>query len=270
MPRISRRSFLKAGGAAVVAGPAAGTVIPGAAAGGVAASAVAASLAGPAVAETAPAAPARRGASSYTFLRPDEASFIEPAVERLIPSDETGPGALEAGVPSFIDKQLGGAWGAGERLYRSGPWRQGTPSQGYQLPFTPAELFRNALRGVREELAGRYKSPFGSLPPAEQDAYLTSLQERSTELAGVPANVFFESLLALTIEGYFSDPVYGGNTDMASWKMIGFPGAYAEYYQLVDQHGIDYVRAPMSLAEDGRGKIHLHPNIPASLRRGGA
>jgi len=57
------------------------------------------------------------------------------------PAEENGPGALGAGVANYLDKQLGGAWGAGERLYRSGPWQAGTPSQGYQLPFTPAELF---------------------------------------------------------------------------------------------------------------------------------
>jgi gluconate 2-dehydrogenase gamma chain len=73
---------------------------------------------------------------AYGFFNAQEAAFIEAAVARLIPRDELGPGALEAGVPTFIDRPLAGAWGAGERLYRSGPWREGTESQGYQLPFT--------------------------------------------------------------------------------------------------------------------------------------
>src|SRR5262245_55352593 len=63
---------------------------------------------------------------AYVYFNPAEAAFIEAAVARLIPKDETGAGALEAGVPNYIDKQLGGAWGAGERLYRSGPWQPGT------------------------------------------------------------------------------------------------------------------------------------------------
>ena len=75
------------------------------------------------------------------------------AAARLIPADAKWPGALEAGVPNYIDKQLAGAWGAGERLYRSGPWRPGTPTQGYQLPFTPAELFRTALAAIAKDLA---------------------------------------------------------------------------------------------------------------------
>jgi gluconate 2-dehydrogenase gamma chain len=203
---------------------------------------------------------------NYAFLTAEEAAFVQAAVARLIPADEAGPGALEAGVPNYIDKQLGGAWGAGERLYRSGPWRQGEPTQGYQLPFTPAELFRNACRALRDE-AGKGDLPFEKRDAAAQDAYLRGLQESKRDLNGVPANVFFESLWGLTVEGFLSDPVYGGNKDMISWKMIGFPGAYATYYDLVDQHGIAFERAPMSLAQDNRGVIHIHPEIPA---RGGA
>jgi gluconate 2-dehydrogenase gamma chain len=75
--------------------------------------------------------------------------------------------------------------------------------------------------------------------------------------------VFFESLLGMTIEGYFSDPVYGGNLGMAAWKMIGFPGAYATYYDLVDKPGHLFEGEPRSLAENGRGVIRIMPNIPA-------
>lgn len=206
--------------------------------------------------------------SSYTFLTPEEAAFVEAAVARLIPQDEAGPGAVEAGVPNYIDKQLGGAWGAGERLFRGGPWRQGEPTQGYQLPFTPAELFRNACRALRDE-AAKGGVPFEKRSAADQDAFLRELQESKRDLNGVPANVFFESLWGMTVEGFLSDPVYGGNKDMVSWKMIGFPGAYATYYHLVDQHGLEFRRAPMSLAEDNRGVIHIHPDVPAYVGDGG-
>src|SRR6202789_2567054 len=91
---------------------------------------------------------------TYLFFNEAEVLFIEAACERLIPADESGTGALGAGVPNYLDKQLGGAWGAGERLYRSGPWAPGTPQQGYQLPFTPAELFRNCLRAIDHKCVG--------------------------------------------------------------------------------------------------------------------
>jgi gluconate 2-dehydrogenase gamma chain len=46
---------------------------------------------------------------------------------------------------------------------------------------------------------------------------------------------------------------------MASWRMIGFPGAYASFYDLVDQHGMQYTRPPVSIGDNGRGVVHLHP-----------
>src|SRR5262249_48423836 len=199
----------------------------------------------------------------YLFFNPEEAAFIEAAVARLIPADDKWPGALEAGVPNYIDKQLNGAWGAGERLYRSGPWQGRTPRPGYQLPFTPAELYRNAVGAINSEL--KAKTPFAKMPAAEQDAYLHSLEAGGKNLGGVPSNIFFATLWEGTVEGFFSDPVYGGNRDMMAWRMIGFPGAYASYYDLVDLHEIKFDRSPTSLAEDVHGHVHAHADIPARL-----
>jgi gluconate 2-dehydrogenase gamma chain len=201
-------------------------------------------------------------AAAYLFLNSQEAAFIEAAVGRLIPADDQWPGAVEAGVPNYIDKQLAGAWGAGERLYRGGPWLPGTPSQGYQLPFTPAELFRTAINAIDKELSRR-GTPFSKMTAAQQDAFLRQLEAGDQKLDGVPSDVFFAQLWECTLEGFFSDPVYGGNRGMVSWRMIGFPGAYASYYDLVDKHGIRIDRAPTSLAEDGHGHIHVAPGIPA-------
>jgi gluconate 2-dehydrogenase gamma chain len=198
---------------------------------------------------------------TYLFFNVEEAAFVEAAVARLIPKDDQWGGALEAGVPNYIDKQLAGAWGAGERLYRSGPWQPGTPGQGYQLPFTPAELFRTALRAVNQQLAS---TPFAQMSPDQQDSYLKSLEAGGKDLGSVPSQVFFAHLWESTVEGFFSDPVYGGNRNMVSWRMIGFPGAYASYYDVVDQHGIKIDRAPMSLAEDVHGHIHVNAAIPAT------
>ena len=203
---------------------------------------------------------------TYTFFNSAEAQFIEAACERLIPADELGPGALGAWVPNYLDKQLSGAWGNGERLYRSGPWIAGSPSQGYQLPFTPAELFRAALSAINRSLQTR-GSQFSDLGPESQDDYLRVLAKGGPDLDldGVPSEVFFDLLLKMTVEGFFSDPVYGGNHDMVAWRMIGFPGAYADYYDAIDRHGVKFEREPMSLAEDSRGHLHPDPNIPAHL-----
>lgn len=253
MNGVSRRNFLGAGG--VVA------LVP---------IATDAATGNPGLPTAPLASDSPAGASTndtYLFFNEAEAAFIEAAVDRLIPPDANGPSATEAGVNSFIDKQLAGAWGAGERLYRPGPWQQGKPTQGYQLPFTPAELFRTALRGIRADLQASGSQPFEKLSGIEQDTYLTMLQTTPRDLQGVPGNVFFESLLSMTIEGYFGDPVYGGNKGMAAWKMIGFPGAYASYYDLVDRPNFNFDAAPRSLAEDARGHVHLMPNLPAGLSR---
>jgi len=200
----------------------------------------------------------------YRFFNAEEVAFMEAACERLIPADEYGPSATQAWVTNYFDKQLGGAWGAGERLYRSGPWQQGTPTQGYQLPFTPAELFRAAIRAINAEFTAQGKR-FATLDGDAQDAYLKTLQAGGKELGDVPSGVFFELLLKMTMEGYFADPIYGGNKDMLAWKMIGFPGAYANYYEAIDAHGVAFVREPMSIGSDGHGHTHVDPNIPASL-----
>lgn len=263
MAILSRRIFLRASGIAAVA-PMAGQAL---------AQPAAPAMQMPMGHNMHPHGGAADGATgngdavTYMFFNDDEADFIEAAVERLIPPDEVGPSALEAGVTSFIDKQLTGAWGTGERLYRSGPWQPGTAMQGYQLPFTPAELFRTAMRGIKEDLERSRSTTFDKLDGAAQDAYLTMLQTSSHDLGGVPGDVFFASLHEMTIEGYFSDPVYGGNFGMAAWKMIGFPGAYAAYYDLVDQHGVQFKGEPRSLAENGRGAIRIMPAIPAEARQ---
>jgi gluconate 2-dehydrogenase gamma chain len=202
--------------------------------------------------------------TTYLFFNDENAALIEAAVARLIPADPQWPGGVEAGVPNYIDKQLGGAWGAGERLYRSGPWQPGTPSQGYQLPFTPAELFRTALAAINKELS-QAGTTFAQMSADQQDAYLRSLEAGGKDLGGVPSEVFFAHLWDCTVEGFFSDPVYGGNRDMVAWRMIGFPGAYASYYDLVHQHGIKIDRPPMSLAEDAHGHVHTDPGIHARL-----
>ncbi len=197
--------------------------------------------------------------SHYVFFTADEAAFIEAAAARLIPADDIGPGALEADVPTYIDRQLAGAWGAGAQLYRSGPWTTTAPEMGYQLPFTPAELFRKALRALTDDLHKTSRGGLAALPTNEQDAYLTALEKTPRDLGGIPSDIFFASLLEMTVEGFFCDPVYGGNKDMVGWRLIGFPGAYANYYALVDQHGIAFNRPPISLGQDRSGVIHLHP-----------
>ncbi len=258
MGDVSRRILIKATGAIGA------SMLPASLASDIASAQTQPTSPSPTLASPAPRVPSPAQATTYLFLNSEEAAFIEAAVARLIPADSRWAGGLEAGVPNYIDKQLGGAWGAGERLYRSGPWQPGTPSQGYQLPFTPAELFRTALAAINKELT-QASTPFAQMSADQQDAYLHGLEAGGKDLGGVPSDVFFAHFWECTVEGFFSDPVYGGNRNMVAWRMIGFPGAYASYYDLVDQHGIKIDRLPMSLAEDAHGHVHLDPGIQAKL-----
>lgn len=189
-----------------------------------------------------------KGEKQGRFLNDSEKRFLESAVERLIPRDGHWAGAAEAGVVNYIDLQMAGAWGRGELLYRHGPFRAGTPSQGFQLEYTPAELFRRSISAISAHFAAQGKA-FDQLPPAEQDGYLASLEKGGIDLDGVPSSVFFELLLKHTVEGFFSDPIYGGNKSKVGWRMLGFPGAYSDYYDLIDKHGIAFHREPLGIGE---------------------
>ncbi|MBL8838982.1 MAG: gluconate 2-dehydrogenase subunit 3 family protein [Alphaproteobacteria bacterium] len=194
------------------------------------------------------AAPARAAASpppaGYVFFMPPEARFVEAAVDVFIPHDDVGPGGVEAGVPAFIDRQLAGAFGRGAGLYLQGPFADGAPTQGYQLPLTPAEFYRAAIREIDELCRREHDGKrFDELPAATRDAVLLALREGRAALATLPGATFVALLLQNAIEGYFADPIYGGNRDMGAWRMIGFPGVGGMYATAIEEHR----NAPMAV-----------------------
>lgn len=185
---------------------------------------------------------------AYRFLSADEVGFIDAAVGRLIPTDDLGPGAREAGATVFIDRQLAGAYGAAQTWYMQGPWADGSAGQGYQSRMTPAELYRAAIKAIdehcRSALGGK---AFRELGEAQQDELLAHLEKGEVDLGPVPAKTFFELLLQNTVEGFFSDPIHGGNRDMVGWKMIGFPGARYDYRPYVKQHNQRLALPPVGI-----------------------
>jgi gluconate 2-dehydrogenase gamma chain len=224
---VGRREFLKFVGAA---GAAAGTLplTSPASADGMGSTT---SMTHPAPADTAVTRPFIPG---YEFFNVDESAFIEAAVDTLIPHDTTGPGARELGVAVFIDRQMASGYGKGDRLYLEGPYGAGTPEQGYQLAMTPSELVRAGIADVNVYVEQRYKSSFAALGPTYRAAVMADLDGKKVDLATVPSATFFGLLLQLTIEGYFADPMYGGNKGKAAWTMIGFPGADAMYMDKIE------------------------------------
>ena len=185
----------------------------------------------------------------YMFLSQAETAFLDAAVARLIPKDELGPGAKEAGVTYFIDQQLFGGYGTMAKKYKQGPWPEGTPQQGYQSPLTPAEVYRAGIRDTNGYCRRQYGKTFDALGTAQQDEVLKGLDEGKVELDSVRAQFFFNILLNTTIEGFFADPVYGGNRDKAGWKLVGFPGVAAVYTTFIDKHNVPYRAQPVSIAD---------------------
>lgn len=172
--------------------------------------------------------------AGYEFFNADESAFIEAAVDTLIPADSTGPGAKELGVATYIDRQMAGGFGKGDRLYVEGPYAEGTPQQGYQLPMTPSELIRAGIADVNAHAQLTYRKSFEGLSIPERVTVLQNVEDLKVSLPTVPAATFFSLLLQLTVEGYFADPMYGGNKGKAAWVMIGFPGADAMYMDKIE------------------------------------
>jgi gluconate 2-dehydrogenase gamma chain len=191
---------------------------------------------------------------AYLFFSGHEAAFVEAAVDVFIPKDDVGPGGVESGCVVFIDRQLAGAWGKGARLYLQGPFGESKPEQGYQLPVTPADVIRIGIADVDAWCrANRGGKTFEQLTAAERDALLKDLIEGGKiELAQVPGRTFAGMLLNATMEGYFADPMYGGNRNKGAWKMIGFPGAGGMFAHLIDEYrNKPYSVEPQGIADLG-------------------
>jgi len=186
---------------------------------------------------------------AWRFFNGDEARAVEAAVARIIPTDDTGPGAREAGVAVFIDLQLAGAWGDGAQLYRHPPFMVGTPQQGYQLAFTPAEMFRLGFAKLDESARKAHGVAFADLAVQQQDELLALAEQGKLDFGELPSAVFFGALLDAVMEGFFSDPIYGGNREKIGWKLVGFPGVHASYANDIERHGVEWTRPPASIGD---------------------
>jgi len=147
---------------------------------------------------------------------------VAAACERIFPSDASGPGATEAGVVVYIDRQLAGPYGRDKYRYTKGPFVESVPEHGYQGKAAPREIYREGIRLLED---------FADLAPATQDERLRAIER----------TVFFQMLRRHTIEGMFCDPLHGGNAGMIGWQLVGYPGPLMSYR---DQIGKDYGERP--------------------------
>jgi gluconate 2-dehydrogenase gamma chain len=236
---FSRRGFLKGAGAAGAAVATALTGHP---------EPVQAQTPAP---DSAPAADATAGnVNTWLTLTATEAAFLSAVYDTFIPADHLSPSGAACGLVVYMDRQLAGAWGAGARLYRSGPFQQGKPEHGYQLPLTPREYFAAGIKAANAWTRRTHGGDFDRLTPAQRDAVLTAMEAGKAGFADFNARPFFEALYQSAMEGFFADPIYGGNRDKASWRMVGYPGLLAAYArEALDWRGRKVVVAPKSIAD---------------------
>lgn len=181
-----------------------------------------------------------------TYFDDHQRATIEAAMARIIPTDHE-PGAREAGTVEFLDRYLSGIGfiyakpdGSGfEQLQgkRASAWHQ------------RIEIIRSIYNAGVENLEERSQRKFGdsfiALTDEQQDELLGDL-ERSLETGGAEIRpdilyggpvepalqqtnaeidlAFFPLLVMHTRQGFYADPIYGGNRDHVGWKVIGFPG----------------------------------------------
>jgi len=176
------------------------------------------------------------------FFTESEALIIAAAAARIFPSDEIGPGAREAGVAIYIDRQLAGPWGKDRHRYTHEPFQDDAPSDfGYQGKANPQQIYREALKGLKG---------FTGLMASEQDQKLKELE----------STVFFSLLRRNTIEGMFCDPIHGGNVDMVGWQLIGYPGPRMSNYADVDRHFGEAFRPKPASLQQVTGISDIRPN----------
>jgi gluconate 2-dehydrogenase gamma chain len=184
----------------------------------------------------------------WQFFTPSEAAMVEMIVDRLIPPDPRTPGGKDAGCAVFIDRQLAGPYGRSEGLYTMPPFTKGSKQQGQQSQATPSQMYRTALDALERHSRSAYTgTSWTALTVDQQNDILHALESSTLQLDGADGKTFFEALLKDTQEGFFADPLYGGNRDMCGWKMIGFPGARYDYRDWVSRHNEPYPLPPVSI-----------------------
>ena len=170
----------------------------------------------------------------------------------MIPADELSPKGTDLGVNIYIDRALAGAWGKGDRLYMQGPWKRGAPSQGYQLPLTPAQLYRAGIEATNAHCRKTYGKTFDRIERrrSARRCWSASPPARSPSTTACRCACSGRTLYQTVMEGMFSDPIYGGNRNKAGWEMIGFPGVIAVHREHVEQYrGKPFPNKPLGIAD---------------------
>lgn len=200
--------------------------------------------------EGVPETPLHPPEMDFKALTNAEAIAVEMITARLLPGTPEDPGAREAGVVYYIDYLLSQDEGFVEPTYRAGPWARGFEGDsepepqadviwvpveelgryGYQAPLSPLLIYRMGLKALEEYARATWNSSIADLSDDQLDEMIWSmLRNEIDQFTAFSSLSFFHTLRFHTAEGFFSDPAYGGNRDLAGWRLVGFPGAQRAY-----------------------------------------
>lgn len=183
-----------------------------------------------------------------TYFQEAEVAFLEAACGRLIPKDENGPGAVEAGVIEYLDRQMESGYGHAATWYMQGPFADAPPEFGYQSRLKPREVYRAGIAATNDYCKQHFDGKvFAELNDTQKDDILKQLEGGKISYDQVKAGDFFSFLLNHTREGFLSDPIHGSNKGMVGWKLIGFPGARADFLDWVGRNEY-YPLGPVSIS----------------------
>ncbi len=139
--------------------------------------------------------------SPCRFFTVREARTLEAVCEQIIPADKD-PGAKQAGVVNYIDRQIVGHLKRHQKSYREG------------------------LAAVDQTSRTLFSKVFAELSSEQQIKILDALEKNEVPAEpwkGRSAQRFFELVVAHTMQGFYGDPRHGGNRDAVSWRMLGVP-----------------------------------------------
>lgn len=166
------------------------------------------------------------------FFTEQEAKIVVAACERIFPADESGPGATQANVMIYIDRQLAGPYGTDKYRYTQPPFVESIPEHGYQGKENPQQIYRAGIKTLGAD--------FATIDSAKQDERLRAQEDMR----------FFELLRDHTIEGMLCDPMHGGNAGLIGWQLIGYPGPQMSFRAQIGQYnGVAYRSKPQSLSD---------------------
>jgi gluconate 2-dehydrogenase gamma chain len=258
---MSRRKLLLAG----LSGVAATTAVGGLAVSGL--------TSPPAEAASAAVLGATAASPRIQFFTNAEFALVTELAEVIWPTDDLGPGAREAGVAFYIDGQLAGAWGTGDRWYMQGPFLQPLDSgHGWQSPMVPRDVYRAALPAVDNYARATYGDWFVPLPAATKTQVMTDLAGGKVALAlggqtTFAGTDFFTMFRQNVLEGMLADPMYGGNRNMVGWRWVGFPGdpmrrgdPYAKWVFSDKPYPYEHKPLPMAMSKKGMANMNTGTN----------